>query len=265
MDLLLLDLGNTRLKWGVCSPAQPGPALRAHGAMPLEAIETLSDAVRAQGRGALQGAMGCAVAGTVASLRVQAQLDELGLRCHWIQSMPQQCGVRNGYTLPGTLGADRWAALIGARGRYPREAVLIISVGTAVTIDCLAADGRFLGGVILPGFGLMLRALEMGTAGLKVPEGELREFPNSTSDGLMTGGALAIAGAARQMHERLNRLQQHPPRVLLTGGAAPKLELALGLPHDSVEHLVFEGLLAIASERGLAPAASASAGRGYST
>ena len=264
MSTWLFDLGNTRLKWGVCEcppDASPGP-VRAHGAMPLESIETLADSVRPHGSAGLRAAVGCAVAGAVATMRVEAQLTRLGLRCHWIHSLPQQGGVRNGYTTPSMLGADRWASLVGARLRHPGRTVLIISVGTAVTIDCLAADGRFLGGVILPGFGLMLRALEMGTAGLKVPEGELREFPNNTSDALMTGGALAIAGAARQMHERLGRVEQRTPLVLLTGGAAPKLELALGLAHDSVEHLVFDGLQGIAAELGLASPARV---RSYST
>ena len=265
MALLLLDLGNTRLKWGLCAcaPEDAQACAPAHGAMPLESIETLAESVRMHaGAAGLRAAVGCAVAGAVATMRVEAQLARLGLRCNWIHSLPQQCGVRNGYTTPSMLGADRWAALVGARRRHPGQAVLIISVGTAVTIDCLAADGRFLGGVILPGFGLMLRALEMGTAGLKVPEGELREFPNNTSDALMTGGALAIAGAARQMHERLGRVEQRTPLVLLTGGAAPKLELALGLAHDSVEHLVFDGLQSIAAELGLASPLTA---RSYKT
>lgn len=267
MALLLLDLGNTRLKWGVlgCAEDRAQGLLGMHGAMPLEAIETLADDVRARYDAKLSRAVGCAVAGAVATMRAEAQLSRLGLHCHWIHSLPQQCGVRNGYTTPSMLGADRWAALVGARLRHPRRAVLIISVGTAVTIDCLAADGRFLGGVILPGFGLMLRALEMGTAGLKVPEGEVREFPNNTSDALMTGGALAIAGAARQMHERLGRLEHDTPLVLLTGGAAPKLELALGLAHVNVEHLVFEGLQGIAAELGLVAHATRSVGERYST
>jgi type III pantothenate kinase len=253
MTLLLLDIGNTRLKWGLWGGGRTdqGAALLAHGAMPQQAIEGLGDALRSHPP--TQAAIGCAVAGAVATARVEAQLASLGLglRCDWVHSPPQQCGVRNGYTNPGLLGADRWAALMGARARHSAEPVLVVSMGTAVTIDCLAADGRFLGGVILPGFGLMLKALEMGTAGLNVPEGELREFPNNTSDALMTGGALAISGAARQMHERLSRLEGRAPVVLLTGGAAPKLELALGLAHQTVDHLVFEGLLCIARQRGL--------------
>ena len=251
MSLLLLDLGNTRLKWGVWD----GARLLDAGALTQQAIETLGAALASQ-RG-ISAAIGCAVAGALPTARVEAQLEALGVRGQWIHSLPQQCGVRNGYTHPGMLGTDRWAALIGARGRFPTQPVLIISVGTAVTIDCLDADGRFVGGVVLPGFGLMLRALEMGTAGLNVPEGELREFPNNTSDALMTGGALAIAGAARQMHERLRRLAGCEPQVLLTGGAAPKLELALGLAHQTAEHLVFDGLLRIAEQRGLLEPASA--------
>jgi type III pantothenate kinase len=249
MALLLLDLGNTRLKWGLWDG--DAGVLLAHGAVPHQSIELLAADVRREGSAG--AAIGCAVASAMATARVETQLAELGLRCQWVHSPALQCGVRNGYTHPNMLGPDRWAALLGAHARHPGQAVLIISVGTAVTIDCLAADGRFLGGVILPGFGLMLRALEMGTAGLNVPEGELREFPNNTSDALMSGGALAIAGAARQMHERLGRLAGGPPLVLLTGGAAPKLEIALGLAHQTVDHLVFDGLLCIAEQRGLIP------------
>ena len=245
MQLLLIDVGNTRLKWGI----RGADGAMVHGAMLLRDVEGLADDVRRHGRA--DAMLGCAVAGASVTARVETQLVRLGVRPHWIHAPAHECGVRNGYTIPGTLGPDRWAAIVGARARHVDEPALVVSVGTAVTIDCLSADGRFLGGAILPGFGLMLKALEMGTAGLNVPEGELREFPNTTSDALMTGGALGIAGAVRQMYERLSRLEGRPPHLLLTGGAAPKLEVALGLPHRIVDHLVFEGLLAIAARRGL--------------
>ena len=115
--------------------------------------------------------------------------------------------MTNGYDHPTRLGVDRWVALIGARHRIlargaPRPA-LVVMVGTAVTVDALDTEGSFLGGLILPGFGLMLRALEMGTAGLKAPTGEAVEFPTNTSDALMSGGADAIAGAIERMHRKL--------------------------------------------------------------
>lgn len=247
MHLLVLDVGNTRLKWGLYERAQPGAALLAAGAMLLEEVDKLRYLLAAQPRAGR--AIGCAVAGAVVTARVCAELDALGLRCTWISAQAQQCGVRNGYATPALLGADRWAAQLGARQRVPDRAAMVISVGTAVTVDCLSAAGEFIGGIILPGFGLMLRALEMGTAGLRVPEGEIVAFPTNTSDALMTGGALAISGAARQMHARLLAREPGGVEVLLTGGAAPKLRDALGLPHQLVEHLVFEGLLCIAAQQ----------------
>jgi type III pantothenate kinase len=247
MHLLVLDVGNTRLKWGLYAHAQRGADLLAHGAMLLEEVDQLRAVLDRQPR-ATQ-VIGCAVAGAVVTARVCAVLDALGLHCNWIAAHAQQCGVRNSYAVPSLLGADRWAGQLGARQRVPDRAAMIISVGTAVTIDCLSQDGLFIGGIILPGFGLMLKALEMGTAGLRVPEGEICEFPSNTSDALMTGGALAISCAARQMYSRLHAREPGGDTVLLPGGAAPKLRDALGLPHQHVEHLVFEGLLCIAAQQ----------------
>ncbi len=247
MHLLVLDVGNTRLKWGLYASPQRGAALFASGAMLLEEVDQLHAVLAAQPRAAQ--VIGCAVAGAVVTARVCAELDALGLQCNWISAQSEQCGVRNSYAAPSLLGADRWAAQLGARQRIPNQAAMVISVGTAVTVDCLSRDGIFIGGIILPGFGLMLKALEMGTAGLRVPEGEICDFPVNTSDALMTGGALAISGAARQMHARLQARERGEVAVLLTGGAAPKLRDALGLPHQHVEHLVFDGLPCIAAQQ----------------
>ncbi len=247
MTLLVLDVGNTRLKWGIYDAPRPGARLLAHGALVLESIGQLGALLAAQPRP--QRAIGCAVAGAVVTARVCAELGSVGLQCQWIAAQREQCGVRNGYTTPSLLGADRWAVLVGARQMLPGRDLLAISVGTAVTMDALTADGDFLGGMVMPGFGLMLRALEMGTAGLRVPEGHLREFPTNTSDALMTGGAMAIAGAASLMAQRMQRRLGQTPELLLTGGAAAKLAPALELPHRQVEHLVFQGLLCIAAQQ----------------
>ena len=123
--------------------------------------------------------------------------------------------------------------------------VLVVMVGTAVTVDALDTDGRFLGGLILPGFGLMLKALEMGTAGLKVPTGEVVEFPTNTSDALMSGGAYAIAGAVRRQYRRLQARCGLEPLLLMGGGAAVKLAPITDLPLETVDTLIFDGLLAI--------------------
>jgi type III pantothenate kinase len=133
-------------------------------------------------------------------------------------------------------------------GGVPRPA-LVVMVGTAVTVDALDQTGRFLGGLILPGFGLMLRALEMGTAGLKAPTGEVRDFPTNTSDALMSGGAHSIAGAVERMHRRLLARTAQEPVLLMSGGAAVKLAPITDLPFETVDTLIFEGLLALQSHR----------------
>jgi type III pantothenate kinase len=126
----------------------------------------------------------------------------------------------------------------------------VVMVGTCVTVDALDADGRFLGGLILPGFGLMLRALEMGTAGLKAPTGDVVDFPTNTSDALMSGGADAIAGAIERMHAKLvKRSGQAEPLLLMTGGAAVKLSPITTLRFETVDALIFEGLLMLQSHR----------------
>jgi len=83
-------------------------------------------------------------------------------------------GVPNGDAPPGRRGTDGLVAQLGARqhvlSRGAARPALVVMVGTAVTVDAVDAEGRFLGGLILPGHGIMLRALESGTAGLRVPK-----------------------------------------------------------------------------------------------
>ncbi len=135
-----------------------------------------------------------------------------------------------------------------ARGA-PRPA-LVVMVGTAVTVDSLDAQGNFLGGLILPGFGLMLRALEQGTAGLRVPTGEVVDFPTNTSDALMSGGAHALSGAIERIHRRLvARCGGAEPLCLMTGGAAVKMAPITDLAFETIDSLIFDGLLALQAER----------------
>jgi type III pantothenate kinase len=197
--------------------------------------------------------LGSIVAGDAIKRNVEEQLEMWDIEPRWVVSSPKSCGVTNGYDHPNRLGTDRWVALIGAwhraLGRGAPRPVLVVMVGTAVTIDALDETGRFLGGLILPGFGLMLRALEMGTAGLKAPTGEVVDFPTNTSDALMSGGAHAIAGAVEHLCRKLIARTGMEPLMLMTGGAAVKVLPMIDLPFESVDTLIFEGLLQLQSHR----------------
>ncbi len=252
MSFLALDIGNTRLKWALYAAPMPGVGMLAHGAVFLEAIDDLADG---PWRNLQQPAsmLGSVVAGEGIRRRVEAQLEIWDLEPRWVVSSAAACGVINGYEHPNRLGVDRWVALIGARHRIlargaPRP-ILVVMVGTAVTVDALDAEGRFLGGLILPGFGLMLRALEMGTAGLKAPTGEAVDFPTNTSDALMSGGADAIAGAVERMHRKLLKRCGQEPALVMSGGAAVKLASISDLRFEAVETLIFDGLLQLQSKR----------------
>jgi type III pantothenate kinase len=253
MSFLAIDVGNTRLKWAQYASPQPGAGLMAHGAVFLEQIERLAETEwkNLSPPGTMLGSI---VAGEGVKRRVEEQLELWDITPRWVVSSAHAAGVTNGYDHPNRLGTDRWVALVGARQRVlamggtPRPA-LVVMVGTAVTVDALDETGHFLGGLILPGFGLMLRALEMGTAGLKAPTGEVRDFPTNTSDALMSGGAHSIAGAIERMHRRLHRRTGIEPVRLMSGGAAVKLAPITELAFETVDTLIFEGLLALQSHR----------------
>jgi len=252
MSFIALDVGNTRLKWALYASPQPGAAVLAHGAVFLENIDTLADT---DWRTLAQpGSMlGCNVAGDAVRRRVEEQLELWDLTPRWVVSSSHAGGVTNGYDHPGRLGTDRWVAQVGARqqmlSRGPARPVLVVMVGTAVTVDAQDADGRFLGGLILPGHGIMLRALEGGTAGLRVPTGEVVDFPTNTSDALTSGGNYAITGAIERMHRHLVQRTGTPPLTLMTGGAGWKVSPSLDIPHELVDSLLFDGLLALQAHR----------------
>ena len=252
MSFLAVDIGNTRLKWALYAAPAPGATLLTHGAVFLEAIDGLAEGPW-HALPMPSSMLGSCVAGEGIRRRTEAQLEIWDVEPRWVVSGASACGVSNGYDHPNRLGVDRWVALIGARHRVlargPARPVLVVMVGTAVTVDALDASGRFLGGLILPGFGLMLRALEMGTAGLKAPTGEAVEFPTNTSDALMSGGADAIAGAIERMHRKLLARTGQEPALIMSGGAAVKLASISDLPFESVETLIFEGLLQLQSKR----------------
>jgi type III pantothenate kinase len=171
----------------------------------------------------------------------------------WVVPALQEAGVTNGYDHPSRLGADRWVAMIGARHhilqRGNERPLIVVMVGTAVTVDALDAQGHFLGGLILPGHGIMLRALESGTAGLHVPTGDVRLFPTNTSDALTSGGTFAIAGACERMVQHLRSHTGMEPMCIMTGGAGWKMAPSMSIDFELVDNLIFDGLLTLASLR----------------
>jgi type III pantothenate kinase len=247
---LLIDIGNTFLKWGLFLPGREGGARANRVESGHALLEEISALTRQFSRLPMPARI---VISNVAGTRVRAATIRLlevwpgAPAPHWLIPAARQCGVTNSYRNPAQLGSDRWAALIGARMLAPQKAAMVVMCGTATTLDFLAADGHFKGGMIMPGVGLMLRSLHEGTAALPDQPGEYSEFPTQTVDAIASGCQNAQAGAIERLYaiERANT----PGLVcLLSGGAARAAATRLAIPFELHDNLVLEGLYAIAEE-----------------
>ena len=148
---------------------------------------------------------------------------------------------------PAALGADRWAALIGA-WHLTGGACVVVNAGTTMTVDALNGEGVFLGGCIVPGAALMREALARDTANLALRAGAFSYFPDNTGDAIFSGTVNALSGAVAQVVQYLQQSAGVAPRVLLSGGDAALIEARINGTVTVVDNLVLEGLLQIARQ-----------------
>lgn len=163
--------------------------------------------------------------------------------------MAQALGIRNHYRNPAEHGVDRWFNTLGSR-MFSTNACVVVSCGTAVTIDALTDDNHYLGGSIMPGFHLMKEAMAQKTANLNRPIGRAYPFPTTTPNALAGGMMDAVCGAIILMHGRLKEKvgREKPVDIVITGGGAARV--AQAMPQDFasennikvVDNLVIYGL-----------------------
>jgi type III pantothenate kinase len=246
MDLLV-DIGNTSLKWAVAESSTPGDmqVVRHHGSLPIDLLATWEQL--APPRRILVSNVG----GTETA-------DALARACrsYWDReptiaaTEPHSYGVTIAYERPERLGVDRWLALIAAH-RICRCPVLVVDAGTAVTYDLLLGDGRHLGGLILPGIEMMRDSLLTGTHIPRVEPEELADlWAADTGDAIAAASIQAPAALAERLFERLAHRTCTTPTCLLTGGDAERLIPALRLPARHRSDLVLQGL-ALLGEGGM--------------
>ena len=184
------------------------------------------------------------VAGEEVAAHLAAACKSRGWSMNLIGSKKQQCGVSNAYKVVERLGSDRWASLIAA-WQMNKVPTLVVTCGTATTIDALSAQGEFMGGLILPGLALMQSSLIDATAKLVHDAGRYAEFPVNTADAIWSGALQATCGAIQRQYALLN---DPNAQILLSGGAAQELQELLGIPAQTVRNLVLQGLGYIAQE-----------------
>ena len=251
MTTLLVDIGNTRVKWAW----QRGVRLsRMHALAHGGGAAALRSVVRSAPR-----AVNRVLAVCVAGAKLERALDaavraRFGLEVEFVRSARSAAKVRNGYRDTWRLGADRWVGIVGAHSIAPGRSVVIANIGTALTIDAVAASGRHLGGAIVPGPVAMVTSMLAGTHGIarrargaSSPARPARGlFARDTARGLEAGACNAAGAVIDRAVTQARAVFGAMPLLLLTGGAAPALRPFLRNPVRLVPNLVLRGLAVLA-------------------
>lgn len=242
-NILLVDIGNSRVKWGLASAGSlvTGTAFATASASLPDEFE------RCWGELPLARIWVANVAGPEIGLALQIWSQaRYGFEPRFIRSEARANGVVNGYDVPERLGVDRWAALVAAREACAGPAC-VADCGTAITLDVLDGEGRHLGGMIAPGVELMRQALTGKALGLANIAAEYRGvLARDTGAAMASGSIQAAAGLIERGLAEAARRLGCAPALLLCGGDADTIAAEFGAPCQLKPDLVLEGLLVIA-------------------
>lgn len=248
MNLLLLDIGNTNLRWTLAAPDGRNEfslgevcVVRHGGAAPLDLLAEW-ETLKAPTRVVVSNVGGHAVATAIGNVT----------RAYWGLEPEFPCtrasfhSVRVVYQEPERLGVDRWLSLIAAH-RLVSEPVLVVDAGTAVTFDLMLADGQHLGGLILPGVEMMRASLLAGTRIASVEfENPVMPWGTDTATAIAAGSLQAISALCSRLYDQLVMASASTPRILLTGGDAQRLLPTMDRSCEWFPNLVLRGLLDVA-------------------
>lgn len=245
---LLLDMGNTRIKWSL--------QLQAQGWLSRGALEWNDDIAEQLASAWAELPLPDAVfAASVVDERREALVSAISESLFartpvWLRTPARACGVVNAYAEPGRLGVDRFLAMVAARNSH-HAACVLVGVGTALTLDALAADGQHIGGLIAPGPQLMQQSLQSATAQVRPQRsGEIVDWADNTADAVVSGCWQAAAALVERFVIRVSPRLDASPRLILGGGDAERLLPLLSLTAQLNQHGVLGGLAIWANEHG---------------
>jgi type III pantothenate kinase len=249
VTVLLIDVGNTRIKWARLRGADLG---RAHAAVHAS-WGTGQYARRLLGPTLPEHILVSSVAGP----RVRAVLTRVARAARvpiaFVAVPARGAGIRVGYAEPWRLGVDRFCGLLAAHRLFPGLPVCVAGIGTALTVDLVARSGRHFGGAIIPGPALMVQSLLSETWGIRRrARGGRRTnhgpFGRSTRDAIEAGAHYAAAALIDRAVDEGAALVGRPPLVVLTGGGAEGVRPLVRSPAVGVPDLVLRGLAVLAAQ-----------------
>lgn len=247
---LLLDIGNSRLKWAYSDGAElrlGGAAHRTNTPLPAAALDVWRAGIKPL------RVVAANVAGPAVAEALQAWTrDTWHIEPEFLVAQARGHGVVNGYAAPERLGVDRWAALVAVR-QMQRGALCVVDCGSAVTFDVLDADGAHRGGAILPGMSMMQRALIEHTHGIfaGVRDGRTAlhagALAHDTATAIGIGTELGLAGAVERLISEAEKELGTALQCVVCGGDAPVLMEHLTRSCLHGPDLVLEGVRVMAA------------------
>lgn len=257
---LLLDLGNTRLKWALAEPAAADARVSSWRLGPVQALAhagpdflpALQSALRALPEVESVHCVAVTAETTFEAVRrcVEEHVRSLQpflwrARTEASAAAPDGRRLVCAYPHPAHLGTDRWLSLRGAL-TVARTPLLVANAGTALTLDAVDADCRHLGGLILAGVSGMREGLLARAPHLQVDArspGPAEFWADDTASAVGLAPWQAAAGLIERTVRRMQRETGHTPALLLAGGDAEALQPLLDQEVLLQPHLVLKGLL----------------------
>ena len=249
---LLLDAGNTRLKWARLADGRLGPVhATPHRDVPAADWQAQLRAAGRPARLVVANVAGEAFGHALAEWS-RATWD---LAPEFVATRARAAGLAIAYAMPAALGVDRWLAMIAA-WKSARRACVVVVAGTASTVDAVDGQGRHRGGYIVPGVRMMREALHERTGGIAraaalAPPAVDGAFGVNTGGAVEQGARVALAALAERSVAELARVLvpgAAPPRLFLAGGDAELVAPLLRVEHARAPDLVLQGLAAVAQE-----------------
>jgi type III pantothenate kinase len=247
--VLLIDVGNTRIKWARLKGEDLG---HAHAAVHAN-WRTEDYARRLIGAVAPERILASSVAGPAVRFALTQAARRRRVPISFVSVPARRAGITVGYAESWRLGVDRFIGMVAAHHLFGGVPVCVAGIGTALTLDLIARSGRHFGGAIIPGPVLMVGTLLSSTWGIRrrATGGRRRlrgPFGRSTRDAIEAGAHYAAAALIDRAVDEATALVGRPPLVVLTGGGAAGVRPLLHSPAVGVPDLVLRGLAVLATQ-----------------
>ncbi len=202
--ILLVDVGNSRIKWAELYKGKRSQQFaQDYSQEPADSILLRLLEEGAKEKSIKKLVLVCVLKADFIQ-KIKGHCQQLNIEIKIVRSQTKAYGVSNAYDTASLLGADRFVGLIAAHQLIPEQHCIIISCGTAVTIDAITVNGQHLGGLILPGLQSFSECLVKKAALLNTPStAKTTLFAKNTADAMTSGSILGLVEAINGISSRM--------------------------------------------------------------